>query len=180
MRKVIHKVWWAWDFDKEEAWLNEMAAKGLALVSVGFCRYEFEDCRPGEYSVRLQLLKDNVRHPESEKYLSFLEETGAEHIGSWIRWVYLRRKTDEGSFELFSDLDSRCRQLSMIITFILSISAMNVGIGIYNISLMFLHRLPISALGFFNLALGILGCIGCRRLSRKRRRLREDAQIFEA
>ncbi len=26
-----------WDFDKEEKWLNEMAAKGLALTSVGFC-----------------------------------------------------------------------------------------------------------------------------------------------
>lgn len=179
MRKVIHKVWWAWDFDKEEAWLNEMAAKGLALVSVGFCRYEFEDSLPGEYSVRLQLLKDNARHPESEKYLSFLEETGAEHIGSWIRWVYLRKKTDEGSFELFSDLESKCQQLSMIISFILVISIANILIGTNNIVLLFLNRLPISALGFANLALGILGCIGCRRLSRKRRRLREDAQVFE-
>lgn len=40
MRKVIRKVFMVWDFDKEEAWLNEMAAKGLSLVSVGWCRYE--------------------------------------------------------------------------------------------------------------------------------------------
>ena len=36
MRKVIHKWFAAWNFDKEERWLNEMAAKGLGLVSVGF------------------------------------------------------------------------------------------------------------------------------------------------
>ncbi len=49
MRKTIHKLFFIWDFDKEEKWLNQMAAKGLALVSVGFCKYEFEDCIPGEY-----------------------------------------------------------------------------------------------------------------------------------
>ena len=52
MRTIIRKWFWAWDFDKEEAWLNEMASEGLALVSVGWCRYEFEPCEPGEYIVR--------------------------------------------------------------------------------------------------------------------------------
>ncbi|MBQ2899558.1 MAG: DUF2812 domain-containing protein, partial [Oscillospiraceae bacterium] len=32
MKKVIKKMFWAWDFEKEEKWLNEMSAKGLALV----------------------------------------------------------------------------------------------------------------------------------------------------
>ena len=44
MRRTIRKWFWVWNFDKEEQWLNEMAAKGLCLVSVGFCKYEFEDC----------------------------------------------------------------------------------------------------------------------------------------
>ena len=35
MRQVIHKVFWAWESEKEQAWLNDMAAKGLALVAVG-------------------------------------------------------------------------------------------------------------------------------------------------
>lgn len=30
-RKTIHKVYLAWDFKKEELWLNEMAAEGWAL-----------------------------------------------------------------------------------------------------------------------------------------------------
>lgn len=53
MRTVIHKVFFAWDFDKEERWLNEMAAKGFVLVAVGLCRYEFEDCIPGGYKIRI-------------------------------------------------------------------------------------------------------------------------------
>ena len=44
MRQVIHKWFWAWEFEKEEQWLNEMSAKGLALVGIGYCRYEFEPC----------------------------------------------------------------------------------------------------------------------------------------
>ena len=34
MRKTIRKWFWTWDFEKEEKWLNEMAAQGLALVGV--------------------------------------------------------------------------------------------------------------------------------------------------
>ena len=93
MRKVIHKLFWAWEFDKEEVWLNEMAAEGMALVGVGWCRYEFEPCAPGEYTVRIQLLEKVPNDAQSADYLAFLEETGAEHVGTWMRWVYLRRKT---------------------------------------------------------------------------------------
>ena len=32
MRQVVHKLFFIWDYEKEEAWLNEMAAKGLALI----------------------------------------------------------------------------------------------------------------------------------------------------
>ena len=49
----------------------------------------------GEYAVRIQLLEKVPADAESAKYLAFLEETGAEHVGSWIRWVYLRRRTAE-------------------------------------------------------------------------------------
>ena len=51
--KTIRKWFWVWDFEKEERWLNDMAESGWALVSVGFCRYSFERCEPGEYIVRL-------------------------------------------------------------------------------------------------------------------------------
>jgi hypothetical protein len=33
--------------------------------------------------------------------------------------------------------------------------------------------------GYINLALGILGCFGAWKLSQKRKRLEQEAQIFE-
>ena len=35
-RMTQYKYFWAWEFDKEERWLNEMASNGWALVQVGF------------------------------------------------------------------------------------------------------------------------------------------------
>lgn len=135
MTKTIRKLFWVWQFEEEEQWLNEMAAKGLCLVSVGFCRYTFEECKPGEYGIRMQLLKQCPTHPESEQYIDFLENTGAEHVGTFFRWVYFRRKSADGPFELFSDNASRAKYLTQVIRFILLITAMNFLFSIENLIL---------------------------------------------
>lgn len=179
MRTVIHKLFFVWDFDKEEKWLCDMAAKGFALVSVGFCRYEFEKCDPGEYGVRLQLLNHRLHHPESQHYLSFLEETGAEHVGSFLSWIYLRKRISEGAFELFSDFESRIKHLNRIILMIISIVAANLYIGIFNILMCFFYHNEVNSLGFINLAIGLIGSVGIWKLLRKRKKLKNDKQIFE-
>lgn len=107
MRFTAHKVYFAWDFEEEEQWLNEMAAKGMNLQGVGFCKYVFEEGMPGEYQYHIEWLRNRPGHPESISYIRFLEETGVEHIGSFKNWAYFRKKRSEGAFDLFSDLDSR-------------------------------------------------------------------------
>lgn len=72
MRRTISKWFWAWDFEKEKNWLNEMAAKGLVLVEIGFCQYTFEECTPGEYNVRLEFLDNVPTNAESQQYLKFI------------------------------------------------------------------------------------------------------------
>ena len=54
-KKTITRWFWVWQFEKEEEWLNEMAANGWVLESVGFCRYTFVRCEPGEYTVRTEI-----------------------------------------------------------------------------------------------------------------------------
>jgi len=179
MRKVIHKWFWAWEFDKEEAWLNEMAAKGLCMIGYGWCRYEFEPCEPGEYSIRLQMLDDPHNHPESQQYLEFLESTGAEHIGSWWKWVYLRKKKADGEFEMFSDYESKIKHLSRIMNLLLGLGIFNLYIGLLNIFMMITLTSPGNALGFINIALGLLLMLGYIRLHKKRKKLRDDSVIFE-
>ena len=179
MRQTIHKCFFVWDFDKEEQWLNEMAAKGLALVSVGFCKYEFEDCVPGEYKVCLQMLDNKPSHPESQKYIEFIEQTGAEQVGSYFRWVYFRKKAAEGSFEVFSDNTSRVKYLTSIASFVSLIIGLNLYIGLYNLLLVYFFDSTFNYIGLLNLAIGIWGTFGTLKLWKKRKRMKQESQLFE-
>ena len=115
MKKTIHKFFGVWAFEKEEQWLNEMAQKGLHLCDVGFCRYTFEAGAPGAYVYRMELLDNWLSHEKSVQYIQFLEDTGAEKVGSLTRWVYFRKKAGDHGFDLFSDVRSRIRHLDRIL-----------------------------------------------------------------
>lgn len=177
MRKTIHKWFWVWSFDKEEKWLNEMAARGLALISVGWCRYDFEDCAPGEYQVRLEFRPTN--EIENSKYISFLEETGAEHVGRYARWNYFRKKTADGEFALFSDNASKVKYLSRIIAFLFAISWLNVYFGCFNLLLFFTLDSAANLLGLLNFLLAAIIFFGMIRLMIKRKKLKTEQQVFE-
>ena len=178
MIRTIHKFFWGWNYDKEERWLNEMAASGLVLSSVGFCRYDFTDCIPGEYKVRIELLK-SAKYAETEKYIGFLEETGVEHVGNIVNWAYFRKKTT-GEFELFSDNDSRVRYLTRIIRLIGLVGLLNLWIGGWNLFLYFANGFNANLFGLINLAICLLCVYGAVKLLRKRSILKKEQQVFES
>lgn len=180
MRRTIRKWFWAWDFEKEEKWLNEMATKGLVLVAVGFCKYTFEECIPGEYNIRFELLNNAPINVESERYIEFVEETGAEYLGSVMRWAYFRRKTDNGKFNLYSDNASRIKYLNRLLTLIGCISLSNISIGLSNISIHF-GRENYSNLicGIISLSLGLFIGYGFLKVYLKKRELKKQQTLFE-
>ena len=135
---------------------------------------------PGAYQVRMELLDNPPSHPESQQYLRFLEETGAEHVGSYMRWVYLRRPTDLGTFDLFSDNASRIRHLGRILALLLPLMVMNLGVGIYNTAIGIAWDSPINVIcSSVPYLLTVLIGIGCLKLHKKRNRLKRESQIFE-
>lgn len=178
MRKTIHKWFWLWDFEKEEEWLNQMSSRGLALAAVGFCRYEFVDCTPGEYQVRMEFLKSN-RQFENAKYIEFLEETGAEHIGTFGRWAYFCKRAPEKDFQLFSDHASRIQYLTRILGFLALLCGFNLYIGCYNLFLYFYINSTVNLLGIVNLLIVFFCIPGMIRLLRNRKRLKREQQIYE-
>ncbi len=117
------------NYEKEEAWLNEMAASGWHCVDYLFGRYLFEKGEPGAYIYRIQLLEYYTNHAESVTYLEFLEDAGVEVIASHLRWVYLRKKTADGPFELFSDKESRIAHYKRIIYMLLPLALFNFLFG---------------------------------------------------
>jgi hypothetical protein len=165
-RRKVWKWFWVWDFEKEERWLNRMAMDGWVLTEVGFANYTFERCEPGEYIIRLQM------HKPDEEYLSFLEEIGAEYIGRMVQWIYFRRKSEEGPFELFSDAPSKIEHLNWIARTLLPLGIANLLIGIVN-------SLNGSPIGAVNVILATLLMYGLGRIHGKIESLEKDRELQE-
>lgn len=164
-RKTIHKVYLAWDFKKEELWLNEMAAEGWALEHAAFCSYTFVRCEPGEYVIRMEMNADR-------DYRSFVEETGAEYVGGCVNWIYFRRKAELGSFDLFSDIDSRIAHLARIGKSLWLICLANLIIGVVNI-------LDGQTFSIVNLLCSVLLAYGLGRIHGIKASLEEERALHE-
>lgn len=59
----------------QENWLNKMAKKGYHLTSVNKIKYEFENCKPGEYQYYVEFI-GNKSKIDAENYRIFLENMG--------------------------------------------------------------------------------------------------------
>lgn len=101
------------DKDKESAWLNEMAAQGLAMKRFFAGFYWFEACNPGEYVYQVDFGKGFGS--VSEGYREFMKDTGIEVVQCWGPWVILRKLAAEGEFELYTDVDSSIEQYKKIL-----------------------------------------------------------------
>ena len=165
--KTIRKWFWVWDFDKEEIWLNEMAQSGWILDKVSFCTYTFVPCKSGEYTVRL------VCASPDKEYLDFMEETGAVYVGRMAQWLYFRKETVSGSFDLFSDLDSRIAHLRRIGTVLTAIGAANLLIGMANSLNSSVH------LGWVNLLCATLLMYALGRIHEKTEQLKQERTLRE-
>jgi len=99
MKKTIFRLYYVWQWEKEEQWLNEMSNDGWQLAHATIGKYNFVTGKPNEYTYRLELLEKGLHSEESTSYLNFLKETGIEMVGKCKSWIYLRSKTAEGSFE---------------------------------------------------------------------------------
>jgi Protein of unknown function (DUF2812). len=179
MKHVIRKAYW--NYEKEEKWLNALAAKGLALTDYSWFRYVFGETAPGEYVYRIELLDQLATHPESRRYIAFVEDTGAECVATYLRWVYFRKKAAEGPFELFSDNTSRIAHYRRIRAFWLAFAALEFAAFSFNLAVGLI--LPISTVNL--VCAGVLGVLLVPfsflyvRMTRHIRRLRREQKITE-
>ena len=143
-----------------------MAINGWVLESVGFCTYHFVHCEPGEYSVRLEM------HPYDEAYLSFMQETGAEYVGRMMMWIYFRKKTADGPFDLFSDIDSKISHLNKIGKMLGVLGGANLLIGLAN-------TFGSPRLGWINLLCACLLMYSLGRIHGKKEALERERLLHE-
>ena len=163
-RKTVRKWIWVWDFEKEDRWLNAMAQSGWVLDSVGFCTYHFKRCEAGEYAVHTEM------HAVDSEYVAFMAETGAEYVGRMMAWVYFRKKTADGPFDLFSDIDSRIGHLDRIGKMLTAVGAANLLIGLAN------NR---TGFGWINLLCAALLTYALGRIHGKKEALEKKRELHE-
>jgi hypothetical protein len=116
------KWFWAWQDDKEEAWLAEMARQGWHLLKVngpGF--YTFLEGKPGNYAYRLDFQSD--RKLDRHEYLGLFADSGWEYLGNMSGWHYFRKPVRPGgSAEIFTDNESKIAKYNRLMLYLLSMA----------------------------------------------------------
>ena len=100
------------DKDKETQWLNEMSQKGWAMTGFFAGFYRFEPCEKGKYSYQIDF--GNEFFSASDDYREFMSDSDIEIIQSWGFWVFLRKLSSEGEFQLYTDVDSQIEHYKKI------------------------------------------------------------------
>ncbi|MBX4263913.1 DUF2812 domain-containing protein [Clostridium estertheticum] len=157
MKHIIRKLYS--DFEKEEKWLNEMSAKGMALIDYSWCKYVFTETQNNEYTYRIELLENLPSHEKSIEYINFLEESGVEYVAKYIRWVYFRKKSSEGTFDIYSDIESKIKHYKRINVFWSTFMGIEFMAGLSNIVIGIVNLNIGNRLGDFNMVNIIMGAL---------------------
>ena len=116
---MVRRRWfWAWQDDKEEAWLESMSKEGWHLAEVGFLSYTFERGEPQEWIYRL----DFQTSKKINEYTEFVRGVGWQYIGKMSSWLYFRhpvevdRTAEAGApTELYTDAEGKISKYQRII-----------------------------------------------------------------
>ena len=100
------------DKDKETRWLNDMADQGWAMNGFFAGFYRFEPCEKGKYTYQIDF--GNEFFSVSDDYREFMSDSDIEIIQSWGFWVFLRKLSSEGEFQLYTDVDSQIEHYKKI------------------------------------------------------------------
>jgi len=119
-RKIVRKFnwFWAWNDDREEAWLEEMSRQGLHLSSLGLPGfYYFVRGEPGDYAYRLDF---NTTHKDRANYLALFQDAGWEHLGNLGGWEYFRKQRKPGEvMEIFTDNESKVQKYQRLLLYLI-------------------------------------------------------------
>ena len=102
-----------------------------------------------------------------------MHDTGTEVAGRIFAWVYFRRKSELGPFEIFSDIDSKIEHLDKIGRMIAAIGAPNLIIGVFN------SFNPVVRVGWINLLCATLLMYALGRIHGKKEALEYERELRE-
>lgn len=99
------------NFDKEEAWLNDMAAQGQLLINKGSATYMFTDIEPATVVVRVDY-QPSMNSTDYADYLSLFSDSGWQllHGSQKGGAKYFASFNAEPDADIFSDAPSKAQR----------------------------------------------------------------------
>jgi hypothetical protein len=117
--KTVFKAIFAWDDEKEEKWLEQMAASGWHLKSVAPYFYTFQRGDPETVTYRLDY-KFTLNKDYGE-YAAIFQDSGWELVSMMGNWHYYRIKTENHSTpEIYNSGRAKAQKYRRLLAFLLS------------------------------------------------------------
>lgn len=121
--KTAVRFYFAWEAEKEERWLEEMARAGWHLTSGGIV-FRF---RRGEAAeVRYRLDYRNEHGEALREYVGLCRDAGWEHVARFGGWLYFRT-ADAAAPELYTDAASLAERYKRLIALLAVLLVVNVS-----------------------------------------------------
>ena len=162
MRRVIHKLFFIWQLEKEQAWINEMASHGYSLEHAGRFTFEFDETEPDKYIYKELFLKGWGESAENIKYFRFLEEMGIKVV-CYINypgtcWVYVRALKEDypGGIDLYSDIDSKINYQKVMAGYMIFVIVATLLASVLNLSIVIKYLALYNIFMWLNLACALL------------------------
>lgn len=99
------------NFDKEEAWLNHMAAEGFLLTNAGFITYTFKEVKPAASVVRIDY-QEAMSQADYTDYLSLFADAGWQLLSGSRKGgaQYFAASNADPNADIFSDTESKAQR----------------------------------------------------------------------
>jgi len=153
---------WAWDDEKEENWLRELAQKGWHFKSVSLPgNYIFEQGEPRDDVYRL----DYFTEPKDKvEYLQIFQDAGWDYMGEMNSWQYFRMEAVNGEApEIYSDNESKSKKYQRLIfilittlpIFLINVIMLDERLGTIGVTFKFIMFLFLVFSGYAITRLGL-------------------------
>ncbi len=111
----IYKMWWAWEYEMIENWLEKMEASGLRLIEAR-CNgvlFLFEKCKPtkARYCVDYQTKL-------TPDYMAIINDDGWKLYQIGMGWYILRKEYEEERPDLYTDFEGLIARNKTLLAFI--------------------------------------------------------------
>ncbi len=113
-----YKWFWAWQDDKEEAWLSEMAQQGFHLISANFIgNYTFKTGNPKKTTYRMDFFYEH--QDKYQEYLQLFKDGGWKLVCTFGGWQYFCiEQNGAAAPEIYTDRNSKIVKYQRVMVYL--------------------------------------------------------------